>query len=147
MNVSDAKKLRQLTWAYLKRPDPFNWLLAADLLEENGLDEESQKWRWRAESLPALDYAIETARAMDRKEDPGVTFLLVGVGSDLALLRCRKYLSMCRVEVIPKESKDWHDAPVQAWGYVSFWESQEKMTKAKLTLIDSAREYKKRGNQ
>jgi hypothetical protein len=52
------KKVYDLTYAYLLRPDPVNWLVAADLLEEDGQDEAATKWRRRASHLEPLRAAF-----------------------------------------------------------------------------------------
>lgn len=57
------KKLRELTHAYLLRPDPMAWLVAADLLEEGGRGEESALWRARGEWFQDIMEVVNTALA------------------------------------------------------------------------------------
>jgi hypothetical protein len=52
------KKVYDLTYAHLLRPDPVNWLVAADLLEEDGQEELATRWRRRASLLEPLRAAF-----------------------------------------------------------------------------------------
>lgn len=144
MAVSDARKLRQLTWAHLKRPDPVSWLLAADLLEESGLDAEAAKWRWRAESLPALEYAIETGMELRRNgvDQPDSQFALVGCGSLLRLVKVEAWYTYVTVYLLRDESgvlKGRWEGGILLSRMIYLSEPKEKQTKMLLEFIDGVR--------
>lgn len=153
MNVSDAKKLRQLTWAHLKRPDPFSWLLAADLLEENGLDEESAKWRWRAEGLPALQQAIDATFEMYDHSilsySNRLVSCLIGSPGEWVVVECgatyrNVFYAIYYESIVHRDRNEaLHQERILLWG------STEAKTKRLLAVIDRARTLseQKRGNQ
>lgn len=144
MNVADAKKLRQLTWAHLKRPDPFNWLLAADILEESGMDEEAAKWRWRGESLPALEYAIETRAELRRVTfgHPDPQFALIGCGGRLRPVMVEglyNSVSLYLMRDAERVLRGGWDGHIVRSTSVYHSEPKERQTKALLEFIDFAR--------
>lgn len=59
MSPDQRRTFRRLAHAYIARPDPAAWLLAADILEECGRDEEARLWRRRAEWYPAMRDAVQ----------------------------------------------------------------------------------------
>lgn len=139
MTAHDARKLRNLLWAHLKRPDPFNWLVAADLLEEHGRDEEASKWRWRGHSYPALVYAIETRRELRQKHDDDrpVHFLIGTPGNWLLGYTDGSYM-FDRVYVLKPGTRD-----SLTGGYWLVHRPAEELTKDLIALIDRTREAKK----
>lgn len=54
MTTDRRKLLRQMTGAYLARPDPVAWLAAADIYEEAGDQKKAALWRRRGELFPPL---------------------------------------------------------------------------------------------
>jgi hypothetical protein len=65
------RKLRELTHAYLLRPEPDYWLVAADLLEESGLGDEAALWRRRGQWFGPIREVLDECLAEEVIEARG----------------------------------------------------------------------------